>query len=79
MTVARGVLLSPLATIVLRRCGVCFLSLLMGLPGESGSGRRSGGGLGPLLRRIAAVGAGKQLDQEDQAGNQERGYPRDPQ
>jgi hypothetical protein len=72
MTVARGLLLRPLAAIVLRRCS------LLGLHADYRSGWRSGRDLGQLLRRIAAVGAGKQFAQDYQHRNQDRHHPRDP-
>ena len=78
MTVARGLLLGPLAAIVLRPCILCLLSLLLGLPADYRSGWRSERDLGRLLGRIAAIAAGKQSDQEYQRGNQDRCYPRDP-
>jgi hypothetical protein len=94
MTLAKSSLLGPPAAILMRRCGLCPLSLLRGLRAEYRSGwfeQRELGQLlrgiavvverepGELLRGIAAVvGAGEQPGQDRHHANHERRYPRDP-
>jgi hypothetical protein len=78
MTGARGLPLGQPGALVPRRCSLCLLSLPWGLGADYPSGWRSGRDFRQLLGGIAAVGAGKQLDQDYQHRDQERGYPRDP-
>ncbi len=74
MTFLRDLALCPLVAIVPRRCSLRALSLLLGREGESRSGR----GLGRPPGGIAAVGAGKQSNQDCKQANHDRHQPRDP-
>jgi hypothetical protein len=93
MTLAESYPLGPPAAILLRRHGLCRLSLLLGLRAEDRCGwfkQRELGQLlrgiaavaerepGELLRGIAAVGAGEQPDQDRHHANHGGRYPRDP-
>jgi hypothetical protein len=93
MSVPWRSLLSPPAAILPRRCGLCPLSLILGLRPEHRRGwvkQRELGQLlrgiaavaerepGELLRGIAAVGAREHPDQDRHHANNGRRYPRDP-